>query len=137
MSGVNQVILLGRLGRDPECKALSSGDQVANFSIATSKSWKDASGTKQERTEWHNIVAFKKLAEIAGKYLTKGRQVYVSGELQTRSWEDKDGQKKYKTEIVAHRIEFIGDKPAAASQDSNTDAGGFGPPVDDLSQIPF
>ncbi len=117
MSGVNQVILLGRLGRDPECKALQSGDQVANFSIATSKSWKDASGAKQERTEWHNIVAFKKLAEVAGKYLTKGRQVFVEGELQTRSWEDKDGTKKYKTEIVARRIEFIGDKPGV---DKNT-----------------
>lgn len=108
MSGMNKVFLLGRLGQDPEVKALPSGGFVANFSIATSKSWKDDSGEKQEKTEWHNVVAFRKNAELVGKYLTKGRQVMVEGELQTRSWE-KDGVKKYKTEVVANHVEFIGD----------------------------
>jgi single-strand DNA-binding protein len=109
MSGVNKVILLGRLGRDPEIKD-AKGVAIANFSIATSKSWKDESGEKKEKTEWHNIVCFKKTAELAGKYLTKGRQVYIEGELQTRSWDDKEtGAKKYKTEVVAHNLQFIGD----------------------------
>lgn len=117
---VNQVILVGRLGRDPELKNIN-GLAIANFSLATSKSWKDESGEKQERTEWHNVCAFKKLAELAGKYLTKGRQVYVSGEIQTRSWDDKDtGAKKYRTEIIANTIQFLGDKAGAAPENGNT-----------------
>lgn len=120
MSSVNKVILVGRLGRDPELKNIN-GLQIANISLATSKQWKDDSGEKQERTEWHNVVAFKKLAELAGKYLTKGRSVYVEGELQTRSWDDeKSGTKKYRTEIIAHTVQFLGDKPAAASQNGET-----------------
>jgi single-strand DNA-binding protein len=108
MSGVNRVILLGRLGGDPEVKTLTNGMTIANFSVATSKEWKDDSGEKQSKTEWHRIVAFKKTAELVGKYLAKGRQVYVEGELQTRSWE-KDGEKKYATEIVAQNVQFISD----------------------------
>lgn len=120
MSSVNKVILVGRLGRDPELKNIN-GLAIANFSLATSKQWKDDSGEKQERTEWHNVVAFKKLAELSGKYLAKGRSVYVEGELQTRSWDDKDsGQKKYRTEVIANTIQFLGDKPAAASQNGET-----------------
>lgn len=110
MSGVNKVILIGRLGKDPELKDVS-GTSICNFSIATSDEWKDDSGEKQEKTEWHDIVAFRKTAEIAGKYLTKGREVYIEGKLQTRSWDDKEtGVKKYRTEIVAHNVQFIGSK---------------------------
>lgn len=104
---------MGRLGKDPELKD-AKGVQICNFSVATSKTWKDASGEKQEKTEWHNIVCFRKTAELAGKYLTKGRQVLIDGELQTRSWEKDDGTKAYKTEIVAHNLQFVGDsKPAS------------------------
>lgn len=101
---------MGRLGKDPEVKTSKNGTAITNLSIATSKEWKDEAGAKQEKTEWHNVVCFKKTAEIAGKYLTKGRQVYIEGELQTRSWDDtKSGEKRYKTEIVANNIQFIGD----------------------------
>lgn len=105
MSGVNKVIIVGNLGKDPEVKAVGQ-NTVANFSLATSESYtKD--GQKQEKTEWHKIVAWGKLAELAGQYLKKGRQVYVEGKLQTREYE-KDGQKRYSTEIVANNITFLG-----------------------------
>lgn len=107
MSGINKVILLGRLTRDPEVKD-ANGIAVTKFSIATSKTWKDDSGEKQEKAEFHNLVAFRKTAELVGKYLTKGRQIFVEGELSTTSYE-KDGVKKYKTEIIANHIEFLGD----------------------------
>jgi single-strand DNA-binding protein len=108
MSGVNKVLIIGRLGIDPEVKTLSSGQQVATFSVATSENWNDRDGQKQERTEWHRIVVWGKLAELCGKYLTKGRQVYLEGRLQTRSWDDKNGQKRYTTEIVAQNVQFLG-----------------------------
>lgn len=108
MSGYNRVVILGRLGKDPELKD-AKGVQICNFSVATSKTWKDDSGEKREKTEWHNIVCFRKTAEIAGKYLLKGRQVLIEGELQTRSWDKDDGTKGYKTEIVAHNLQFVGD----------------------------
>lgn len=120
MSGINKVLLLGNLGKDPVLKHTNSGIAVCNFSIATSKQWKDASGEKQQKTEWHDVSCFKHLAEIAGKYLKKGRSVFIEGELQTRSWDDQaTGQKKYRTEIIAHNLEFIGgresvDDPPAA-----------------------
>ncbi len=107
MSGVNKVILVGRLGADPEVKAIGSGSTVARLNLATSETWiKD--GQKQERTEWHRITVWGKLAEICGKHLSKGRQVYVEGKLQTRSWEDQQGQKRYATEIVASTVQFLG-----------------------------
>lgn len=96
---VNKVILAGRLGADPETKTLGSGSEVCNFTIATSEKWKDKDGNKQERTEWHRCTAWGKLAEICGKYLSKGKLVYVEGSLKTRSWDDKDGNKRYATEI--------------------------------------
>ncbi len=105
---INKVILVGRLGQDPELKYTPSGMAVCNFSIATSENWTDKSGQKQERTEWHRIVVWGKLAEISGKYLAKGRQAYVEGQLQTRSWEAQDGQKRYTTEIVAKNVQFLG-----------------------------
>ena len=109
MSGVNMVILIGRLGKDPEVRYTPGGDAVANFSIATSQEWKDKeSGEKKERTEWHRIVAWRKLGEICGEYLAKGKQVYIAGHLQTRSWEQ-DGVTRYTTEIVADQVQFLGD----------------------------
>lgn len=108
MAGINKVILVGRLGQDPEVRYMPDGTAVTNFSIATSDEWKDKqTGEKKERTEWHRIVAWRGLGEICGKYLSKGRQVYVEGKLQTRSWE-KDGVTRYSTEIVATDVQFLG-----------------------------
>jgi single-strand DNA-binding protein len=114
MSGINKAILIGRLGRDPEVRYTPSGVAVANFSIATSEEWKDKdSGEKKERTEWHRIVAFGRLGEICGEYLSKGRQVYIEGRIQTRDWEDRDGNKRYTTEIVAGDVQFLGGRDGA------------------------
>lgn len=113
MAGINKVILVGRLGREPETKYFPSGDAVCNFSIATSESWKDKqSGEKREKTEWHKIVAYRRLAEICGQYLTKGKQVYIEGKLQTRSWEQ-NGKTKYMTEVVANTMQMLGSGPGA------------------------
>lgn len=111
---VNKVILVGNLGRDPELKHLPSGQPICQFSIATSESYTDKAGQKQEKTEWHRIVAWEKLAEVCGKYLGKGSKVYVEGKLQTREWDDKDGVKRYQTEIVAHKVKFLSEKKAGA-----------------------
>ena len=105
---VNKVILLGRLGQEPELKYTPAGAAVCNFSLATSESWNDKSGQKQERTEWHRVVVWGKLAELCNQYLSKGRQAFVEGRLQTRSWDDKQGQKRYTTEINATTVQFIG-----------------------------
>lgn len=108
--GVNRVILIGNLGKDPDMRYSPNGNAVANFSIATTESWKDKnSGEKVEKTEWHRIVAFSRLAEIVGEYLKKGAQVYVEGKLQTRKWQDKEtGQDRYSTEVVAESIQMLG-----------------------------
>ncbi len=108
MASVNKVILIGNLGRDPETRYMPSGDAICNITLATTDSWKDKSGEKQERTEWHRVAFFGKLAEIAGEYLKKGSQVYVEGRLQTRKWQDKDGQDRYTTEIVADKMQMLG-----------------------------
>jgi single-strand DNA-binding protein len=108
MASVNKVILVGNLGRDPEVRYMPDGGAITNVSIATTDTWKDKSGEKQEKTEWHRVVFFSKLAEIAGEYLKKGSQVYVEGRLQTRKWQDKDGVEKYTTEIVADRMQMLG-----------------------------
>jgi len=105
---VNKVILLGRLGQDPELKYTPGGSPVCNFSLATTESWTDKSGQKQEKTEWHRIVVWGKLAELCNQYLAKGRQAFLEGRLQTRSWDDKDGNKRYTTEILASTVQFIG-----------------------------
>ena len=110
MAGINKVILVGRLGKDPEVRHTNTGNIVVNFTVATSDTWTDRqTGEKKERTEWHRVVAFQKLAELCGNYLKKGRQVYVEGSLQTREWADKDGNKRYTTEIVASTVQFLGD----------------------------
>lgn len=117
MAGINKVIIVGNLGRDPEVSYMPSGAALAKFSVATSETWKDkTTGEKKERTEWHRIVAFDKLGEICGKYLAKGRQVYVEGKLQTRSYEDKEGVKRYTTEIVAQDVQFLGGGNREASE---------------------
>jgi single-strand DNA-binding protein len=110
MRGVNKVILIGNLGRDPELRYLPSGQAVAKFTLATGMKWKDKDGQLQERTDWHNIVAFGRQGEVCNEYLKKGSPVYVEGRIQTRSWEDKDGNKKYMTEIVAQVVNMLGRK---------------------------
>jgi len=117
MSSVNKVILIGRLGKDPELKTTASGQNVCSFSLATSESWKDKNGQKQEKTEWHNINAWGKLGEIAGQYLQKGREVYIEGRISTQTWE-KDGEKKYKTIIEASDIKFLSGKESSGGQPS-------------------
>ena len=120
---VNKVILIGRLGKDPEMRFTPSGKAVTNFSMATSESWKDAAGERQEKTEWHKIQIWGPLAEIAAKYLSKGKQVYVEGRLQTREWEDQSGQKRYTTEIVASALTMLGGGSGSEHSDSSEHSG--------------
>lgn len=125
MAGVNKAIIVGNLGRDPEMRSMSDGNAVANFPVATSDEWKDKNtGEKRERTEWHRIVAFRKLAEICGEYLTKGRQVYIEGRIQTREWEDKEGNRRWTTEIVADRMQMLGSKAGGSGSGSGRSSGG-------------
>jgi single-strand DNA-binding protein len=129
MASVNKVILVGNLGRDPEIRYTQQGTAVANFSLATTNRFKNRSGEMEERTEWHRVVAWDKLAEICGQYLAKGRQVYIEGRLQTRDWEDKDGNKRSTTEVVAQTMQMLGRREGAA-------AGGGGSPSSGPSQEP-
>jgi len=123
--GINKVILVGNLGGDPEVRYMPSGNAVTNVTLATSESWKDKqSGQMQERTEWHRVVFFNKLAEIAGEYLRKGSQVYVEGSLRTRKWQDQGGQDRYTTEIVASEMQMLGGRGGAGGGDYNQDMGG-------------
>lgn len=139
MASVNKVILIGNLGRDPEVKALASGGTVCNFSIATTETWKDKSGVKQEKTVWHRIVAWGKTAELCGEYLSKGRSVYIEGKLDVRKWTDKAGAERETTEVVAERVVFLGaggqrqESGGAGVNEAWASAGG-GPSDDD---IPF
>ena len=106
--GVNKVILVGNLGNDPEVRYMPNGNAVANLSLATSESWKDQQGQVQERTEWHRLTMYRRLAEIAGEYLKKGSQIYVEGKLQTRKWQDQQGQDRYTTEIIVDQMQMLG-----------------------------
>lgn len=124
---VNKVILVGRLGQNPEVRYTPSGSAVANFSVATNEAWTDKSGQKQERTEWHRVVVWGKLAELCNQYLQKGRQCYVEGRLQTREWTDKDGVKKYSTEVQAQTVQFLGGDRAAGSENRASGASYGGP----------
>lgn len=144
---VNKVMLIGRLGNNPEIRFTNTGTAVANFNLATSENWNDKSGQRQERTEWHRVVVWGKLAELCEKYLSKGRQCFVEGRLQTRSWDDKDGNKRYTTEIVASTIQFLGSN-AQPGQGAHQGAGDHadmepmgGAPVQESSftedEIPF
>ena len=135
-SGVNKVILNGRLGQDPEVRYTGNGGAVANFSLASSESWLDKSGQKQERTEWHRIVAWGKLGEICGQYLAKGRQAFIEGRLQTRDWTDKDGNKRYTTEIVAQNVQFLGSPGERTQQSSASPNSDFAPSAGGFDSIP-
>jgi single-strand DNA-binding protein len=119
MAGINKVILIGNLGKDPEVRSLEGGAKVASFSLATSESYKTKDGQKVDQTEWHNIVVWRGLAEVAEKYLKKGSQIYLEGKIRTRSWDDKEGNKKYITEIIADTFTMLGSKRDDAPQNSN------------------
>ena len=133
---INKVILVGRLGRDPEIKHTESGHTVAKFSIATDETYKDRNGEQQRRTEWHNIVAWSKLAEICGKYLTKGKLAYIEGRLQSRQWEDREGNKRTTTEIIAREMRMLSTK---GEGDSGGTAGDPAPATPEISDddVPF
>ena len=132
---VNKVILVGRLGKDPETRYMTNGEAVTNVTLATSENWKDKSGEKQEKTEWHNLVFYRRLAEVAGEYLKKGSQIYVEGKIQTRKWQDKEGKDRYTTEIIVNEMQMLGgkstgggsfevvDKPAASAPSGAPDTG--------------
>lgn len=147
MASVNKVILIGNLGSDPEIRFTPGGQAVANFSIATTERWNNkTSGQPEEKTEWHRIVVWGKLAELCRDYLSKGRPVYVEGRLQTRKWDDKQGQTKYTTEIIAERIQFLGAPPGARDRSESPSQGApqrasasnDGPPAFDSDEdIPF
>jgi len=133
---VNKVILVGTLGKEPEVKYTPSGAAVANFSVATKETWKK-DGAKQETTEWHNIVVWRNLAEICGKYLTKGSQVYLEGKIQTRSYDDRDGNKRYITEVVCHEMKMLGGKRNSQSGEQGGGGERQGPVFDADDLIPF
>jgi single-strand DNA-binding protein len=148
MAGVNKVILIGNLGRDPELRYTQGGQAVANFTLATTESWTDKSGEKAERTEWHRIVTWGKLAEMCAQYLSKGRTAYVEGRLQTREWEDRDGNKRQTTEINAQTVQFLGGPRgeggggaprggSGGSSAGSSDGPPGGPPSGGGDDIPF
>jgi single-strand DNA-binding protein len=123
MASVNKVILIGNLGRDPETRYTTGGDAVTNLRIATTETWKDKSGEKQEKTEWHTVVLFGRQAEIAGEYLKKGRPVYIEGRLQTRKYTDKEGVEKYSTEVVGDRMQLLGGREGGGGGDADFGGG--------------
>ena len=128
MASVNKVILIGNLGKDPETRYMPNGDAVTNITVATTETWKDKNGEKQEKTEWHRVTFYRKLAEIAGEYLKKGRSVYVEGRLETRKWTDKSGVERYTTDIIATDMKMLGSKPGGTSYEApDRDEGGFAP----------
>ena len=132
MASVNKVILVGNLGKDPETRYMPNGDAVTNITLATTDSWKDkSSGDKREATEWHRVVFFRKLAEIASQYLRKGSQVYIEGSLKTRKWQDKDGQDRYTTEIVADEMKMLGSRQSGGGM-TDYDA----PPSEGMTSSP-
>ena len=130
---INKVILIGNLGSDPEIRYTQTGTPVANFRIATTEVWKKQDGTKEEQTEWHRIVAFKRLAEICGEYLSKGSKVYIEGKLQTRKWEDRDGNTRYTTEIVAREMKMLTPR---GGQGGGKQDGEDEPPIPELPTEP-
>ncbi|TAN64449.1 single-stranded DNA-binding protein [bacterium] len=138
MAGINKVILVGNLGKDPEMRYTPGGLAVCNFSLATTEKKKDKEGKLQEKTEWHKVVVFDKLAEICGQYLSKGKQIYIEGRIQTRAWDDKAGVKRYTTEIVATTMQMLGhkDSGAAAPSSSSEEPPAEAPPSD-MEDVPF
>ena len=145
---LNKVILIGRLGREPECRYMPNGDAVCNFSIATSESWKDQSGQKKERTEWHAITLYRRMAEVAGQYLKKGSLVYIEGRIQSRKYTGKDGIERTAYEIIGNEMKMLGGKAEGSSESANTaeppapprrqDSAAPAQPVDDIdNDLPF
>jgi single-strand DNA-binding protein len=137
MASVNKVILVGNLTRDPEIRFMPNGEAVCNFSIATSDTWKDKAGAKQERTEYHNIVMYRKLAEIAGEYLKKGSSAYIEGRLQTRKWQTKEGQDRYTTEIISDQMQMLGKRPDGESVNTQRQDAPSNNQDDDFGDAPF
>jgi single-strand DNA-binding protein len=149
MASLNKVTLIGNLGQDPEVRYMPNGDAVTNITLATTEVWKDKNGEKQEKTEWHRVTFYRKLAEIAGEYLKKGRQIYVEGRLETRKWTDKEGKDRYTTEIIANEMKMLGSRAGmggdsgeratpASSSASGTAPGKSGSKFDDFEDdIPF
>ncbi len=151
--GINKVILVGNLGQDPEVRYTPAGAAVTTISVATTEAWNDKDGNKQERTEWHRVVFFRRLAEIAGEYLKKGSQVYIEGQLRTNKWQDKSGNDRYTTEIIANEMQMLGGRPGGGSmggggsmpsapknnnQSNNNQNNDNGPNYDDFDdEIPF
>ncbi len=137
---INKAILIGNLGADPEVRYTQSGDAVASFRIATTETWKKADGSKDEQTEWHRIVAFKRLGEICGEYLSKGSRVYIEGRIQTRKWQDKDGADRYTTEIVAREMKMLSPKGGGAGGGYGSSQSNEEPPFPEPSMgddVPF
>lgn len=139
MAGINKVILVGNLGKDPEMRYTPGGLAVCNFSLATTEKKKDKEGKLQEKTEWHKVVVFDKLAEICGQYLSKGKQIYIEGRIQTRAWDDKAGVKRYTTEIVANTMQMLGhkDSGATAPSSSSSEEPPAEAPPSDMEDVPF
>jgi single-strand DNA-binding protein len=129
MAGLNKVMLIGNLGRDPEIRYTATGRPVANFTLATNESWLNQKGEREERTEWHNIVVWGKLAEICGEHLSKGKQVYLEGRIQTREWEDKEGNKRRTTEIVASQMVMLGRRGGGAAPEAGAGPAGADEPT--------
>ena len=136
MASINKVILIGNLGKDPEIRYMPNGDAVTNITLATTETWKDKAGEKQEKTEWHRITFYRKLAEIAGEYLKKGRSVYVEGRLETRKWTDKAGTDRYTTEIIANDMKMLGSKPGGSSFEVENKSDKAPPPKDSSASNP-
>lgn len=133
---LNKVILIGRLGRDPETRFMANGEAVCNFSVATSEKYTDKNGQRQEATEWHNVTMYRKLAEIAGQYLTKGSQVYLEGKIQSRKYQGKDGIERTAYEIIANEMKMLGGNSQAA-QEQPKQPQGNAKPVEDIEDVPF
>ncbi len=138
MASVNKVIIIGNLGADPSLKYMPNGDAVTNITVATTDTWKDKSGEKQEKTEWHRVTFYRKLAEIVGEYLKKGSSIYIEGRLETRKWNDKEGIERYTTEIIASDMKMLGSKPAESGQSNQANNSKAGTGFEDFdSDIPF
>lgn len=135
--GINKVILIGNLGRDPEIRYMPNGGAVANLALATSESWKDkTTGEQQEKTEWHRVILFRRLAEIAGEYLKKGSKVYIEGKLQTRKWQDNQGQDRYTTEIVGNELQMLDNsRSGAPAQNTNQSSAQGNQAVNDMPDM--
>jgi single-strand DNA-binding protein len=139
---INKVILIGNLGADPEIRYTQSGTPVVNFTIATTERWKDKEGQQQEQTEWHRIVAWRRLAEICGEYLSKGSRVYIEGKLQTRKWQDQSGNDRYTTEVIANEMKMLTPRGAGTGEGAGANDGGYGdfptePPSSTGEDVPF